>query len=246
MQLAHVLTVFALPFHPPEDFASNYEIILRWIHFLAAITWIGLFYFFNLVNVPFQKEMDGPTKVKVNPLLLPKALWWFRWGSVVTVVAGLAFWMRLGANDASTSGYSAGTLFGSFFLVWTVAFVIEMGALMGGVKKGAVFGIIIAVVVFLAAYIFLAWNSHVENNRVLSIGVGGGLGWFMMLNVWGIVWRANKQAIAWWKEKGTEPMPEKLQKFSRSAFLASRANAVLSIPLLFFMGAASHYQLFGK
>jgi uncharacterized membrane protein len=165
---------------------------------------------------------------------------------VVTVLAGLAFWMRIGASDARTSGYSAGTLFGSFFLIWTLAFVIEMGALMNGVNKGSVLTIILAVVVFAAAYLFLAWNSRVENNRVLSIGVGGGLGWFMMLNVWGIIWRAQKKAIAWWKEKGTEPMPEGLQKFSRLAFLASRANAVLSIPMLFFMGAASHYQLFGR
>ncbi|MBV9087082.1 MAG: urate hydroxylase PuuD [Acidobacteriaceae bacterium] len=246
MQLAHVLTVFAVPFHPPQDFASNYEIVLRWIHFLAAITWIGLLYFFNLVNIPFQKELDAATRAKINPLLLPKALWWFRWGSVVTVLAGLAFWMRVAASDARTSGYSPGALFGSFFLVWTVAFVIEMGALMGGVNKGAVFAIIVAVVTFAAAYIFLAWNSQVENNRVLSIGVGGGIGWFMMLNVWGIVWRAQKQAIAWWRDKGVEPMPEKLQKFSRISFLATRANALLSIPLLFFMGAASHYQLFGR
>ena len=246
MHLAHVVTSLLVPFHPPQDFASNYEIVLRWIHFLAGIAWVGLLYFFNLVNVPFQKEIDGATKARVNPLLLPKALWWFRWGAVVTVLAGLAFWMRLGARDAHTSGYSAGTLFGSFFLLWTVAFVIEMGALMGGVNKGAVMGIIVTVAVCAAAYIFLAWNARVENNRVLSIGVGGGLGWFMMLNVWGIIWRANKQSLAWLEEKGAEPMPEKLQKFTRSAFLASRANAVLSIPMLFFMGAASHYQLFGR
>ncbi|HYA95262.1 MAG TPA: hypothetical protein VEC95_03220, partial [Terriglobales bacterium] len=54
-----------IPFHPPTDFGSNYEIILRWIHFAAAITWIGLLYFFNLVNMPLQKQIDAPTKAKV-------------------------------------------------------------------------------------------------------------------------------------------------------------------------------------
>jgi uncharacterized membrane protein len=239
------MIALAIPLHPPTNFASNYEIILRWIHFLAGITWIGLLYFFNLVNIPLQRELDPATKVKVNPLLLTKALWWFRWGAVVTVLAGLAFWMRLGAVDAHNTGYSAGVLFGSFFLVWTVAFVIEMGALMGGVK-GPALGVILVVVLAAAAYVFLAWNSGIENNRVLSIGVGGGLGWFMLLNVWGIVWRAQKKSIAWMREKGTEPPPEKLQKFMRIARFATRANAWVSIPLLFFMGAASHYPLFGR
>lgn len=247
MQAIHSLVlVFSVPLHPPEDFASNYEILLRWLHFLAGITWVGLLYFFNLVNLPVQKALDPQTKAKVNPVLLPKALWWFRWGAVVTVLAGLAFWMRLGAADARLHGYSAGTLFGSFFLLWTTAFVLQMGALMGGVNKGGGLAIIVAIVVFAAAYVFLAWNSQVANNRVLSIGVGGGLGWFMMLNVWGLIWRAQKKAIAWTRDNGAQPMPEKLQKFSRQAFLASRANAFLSIPMLFFMAAASHYPVFGR
>ena len=64
-----------IPFHPPTDFGSNYEIILRWIHFAAAITWIGLLYFFNLVNMPLQKQMDAPTKASVHTRKkLPKTL----------------------------------------------------------------------------------------------------------------------------------------------------------------------------
>ena len=43
------------------------EVLLRWIHFLAGITWIGLLYFINLVNVGFMKKLDGPTKGKVKP-----------------------------------------------------------------------------------------------------------------------------------------------------------------------------------
>ena len=47
--------------------------LFRWIHFLAGITWIGLLYFFNLVNVPFMKEMDAATKGKIVPSMMPRA-----------------------------------------------------------------------------------------------------------------------------------------------------------------------------
>ena len=70
----------------------------------------------------------------------------------------------------------------------------------------------------------------------------------MMFNVWGVIWRIQKRLIAWTKEnaeKGT-PMPEQAKRMARMGFLASRANAYLSIPMLFFMGAASHYPMFGK
>jgi uncharacterized membrane protein len=239
-----------IPFHPPSDFGSNYEIVLRWIHFAAAITWIGLLYFFNLVNMPLQKQMDVPTKAKVNPTLLSLALWWFRWGAVVTVLAGIVFWSRITVVDARNHGYSAGNVFGSFFLVWTIAFAIEQAVLMAGkgaLNKGEVLAVIFGVVLIAAAVVFLGWNSQVENNRVLSIGVGGGLGWFMMLNVWGIVWRANKRLIAWTRETSAAgPMPDQLARMMRQAFIASRANFFISFPMLFFMGASSHYPLFGR
>ena len=75
-------------FMVPDDAATWVDLILRWIHFVAGITWIGLLYFFNLVNVPLMKALDGPTRGKVVPQLMPRALWWFRWGAVVTVGAG--------------------------------------------------------------------------------------------------------------------------------------------------------------
>ncbi len=74
----------------PSDAQTNFLMLLRWIHFLAGIAWIGLLYFFNLVNVPFMKELDAATKGKIMPGLMLRALWWFRWAAVVTVLAGLA------------------------------------------------------------------------------------------------------------------------------------------------------------
>ena len=78
--------------------------LLRWVHLVAGITWVGLLYFFNLVNVPFMKELDASTKGKIMPGLMMRALWWFRWSAVVTVLAGLAYWGQIVATDARNAG----------------------------------------------------------------------------------------------------------------------------------------------
>jgi uncharacterized membrane protein len=234
----------------PEGGSANWLMLMRWVHFLAGVAWIGLLYFFNLVNVPFQKEMDPATRAKVVPLLMPRALWWFRWASVVTVLAGITYWMNIVAADARNASASPGRAMGTFFVIWTVAFVIEMGVLMSpaeALRKGPVFGTICGVVVFAASYLYLAINSDGwESNRLLSIGIGGGIGWFMMLNVWGVIWRMQKKIIRWTRENPGGTMPPELARFARLTFLASRLNFVLSFPMLFFMGAASHYPMFGK
>lgn len=72
------------------DAAAWAEILLRWIHYLAGITWIGLLYFFNLINAGFLKSLDVGQKGVVIPRLMPNALNWFRHGATVTVLAGLA------------------------------------------------------------------------------------------------------------------------------------------------------------
>lgn len=85
--------------------------LLRWAHILSGITWIGLLYFFNLVNVPAQGKLDGPTKKAVNPELLPRALWWFRWAAVYTVLFGLVlfYWKYMrGANMRDADGAMSG------------------------------------------------------------------------------------------------------------------------------------------
>ncbi|HEY4933327.1 MAG TPA: urate hydroxylase PuuD [Terriglobales bacterium] len=229
---------------------------LRLVHLVAGIVWVGLLYFFNLVNVPFQRELDAPTKLAIVPNLMPKALWWFRWSSVVTVLAGIAYWMHIVGTDvrnaiAGGDQVSGGGMMGGFFVIWTLAYVIEMGLLMSPadfLKKGPVLGVIMAIVMLAAAYVFLGMNQHGwESNRALAIGIGGGLGWFMMLNVWGIIWRMQKKIIRWTEAaaKGAA-MPAEAAKLARLAFLTSRINFWLSFPMLFFMGAASHYIMFAQ
>jgi uncharacterized membrane protein len=68
---------------------ENLHLLVRWLHVLAGITWIGHLYFFNFVNGPFQGKIDAATKKIVNPQLMPRALFWFRWGAMITLLAGL-------------------------------------------------------------------------------------------------------------------------------------------------------------
>ncbi|HZD31390.1 MAG TPA: urate hydroxylase PuuD [Candidatus Angelobacter sp.] len=230
--------------------------LLRWIHTIAGILWVGLLYYLVLINAPFLSQLDPQTRTAVVPKLMPKALWWFRWSSVVTVLAGIAYWMHIVGTDvrnavASGQPASGAMITGSFFLIWTLAFAVEMGALMSPaefLRKGAVFGVLVAIIVLAASYVFLSLNQHGwESNRALTIGIGGGLGWFMMMNVWGIVWRMQKKIIRWTEAVARgEAMPAEYAKTARLAFLTSRVNFWLSLPMLFFMGAASHYVLFAS
>jgi uncharacterized membrane protein len=68
---------------------SYTEFIFRWIHVAAGITWIGHLYFFNFVNAQVAKTYDADSKKKVVPELMPRALYWFRWGALYTWVSGL-------------------------------------------------------------------------------------------------------------------------------------------------------------
>ena len=234
----------------PRDAQANFLMFVRLIHLVTGITWIGLLYFFNLVGFPLMKEVDPSTRGKVMPPLMLRALWWFRWSALVTVLSGLAYWGNVVAAAAEKVGASSGTAMASFFLIWTLAWAILYALLLPGkgpLNNGLVLGLAAAVVVTAAAYLFLRFNAHGwESNRMLAIGIGGGIGWVMLLNVWGVVWRIQKRLIAWTKanaENGT-PVPEQSQRMARISFLTARISAYLSIPLLFFMGAASHYTMF--
>src|SRR5882762_3780236 len=110
-------------FHPP----TSVEILrtsLRVLHLVGGITWIGLLYFFNLVNVPFQKALDPETKKKVNPDLLSRALWYFRWGAVLTVLAGLGYFAMFtlktdvaNANAIGGGNVNLGAMLGLWLLI---------------------------------------------------------------------------------------------------------------------------------
>jgi uncharacterized membrane protein len=163
--------------------------LLRWLHFLFGITWIGLLYYFNLVQTPFFGETDAAVRSGAIQKLVPRALWWFRWGAMGTAISGLLYvlmWWGMSLNYAMTP--------------WTVA-----------------------------------------------IFTGGLMGLVMWANVWFVIWPnqkiiiGNATAMA-----GGAPANPAAAPAGRRAALASRTNTLFSIPMLFFMGAASHYNLFNE
>ena len=163
--------------------------LLRWLHFLFGITWIGLLYYFNLVQVPFFAETEPPVRSGAVQKLVPRALWWFRWGAMGTVVVGLLYLLA----------------------------------------KWGQFGF--------APFVFSPYG--------VAILTGGTLGIIMFLNVWLVIW-PNQQIViasAVAVAGGGQADPAAAGS-GRRAGLASRTNTLFSIPMLFFMGAASHYNLF--
>ena len=71
-------------------FAENsLAFLTRWVHLLAGVTWIGLLYYFNFIQGEYFKEADGGAKSNVIQLMVPRALWWFRWGAMFTFLSGI-------------------------------------------------------------------------------------------------------------------------------------------------------------
>jgi uncharacterized membrane protein len=162
--------------------------LLRWGHFLFGTAWIGLLYYFNFVQTPFFGETEAPVRLGAQQKLLPRALWWFRWGAMGTVILGLLYllmwWAKLGFSMTP----------------WAV-----------------------------------------------EIWTGGAMGLLMWANVWFVIWPKQKIVIANAVTVGAGGQANPAAAGAgRRAALASRTNTVFSIPMLFFMGAASHFNMFNE
>ena len=160
---------------------SGLDFIFRWGHYLAGVLWIGILWYFNFVQGSYFKEAEAGAKKNAVQKLVPRALWWFRWGAMFTFLTGVAL---LGMK-----GSMAGVEI--FSTSWGI--IIMTGALMGT---------------------------------------------FMFLNVWLVIWPAQKVVIA--AANGEDTGGKDVAACGAKAGLASRTNTLFSIPLLFMMGAASH------
>ena len=85
--LAFIL-IFALAQGSFDQTAFNMW-LLRWVHVLSAIMWVGILYYFNFIQIPNMGKIPDEQKPAISRVIAPAALWWFRWGSVATVVTGL-------------------------------------------------------------------------------------------------------------------------------------------------------------
>src|SRR2546421_6331541 len=163
--------------------------LLRWFHFLAGITWIGMLYYFNFVQVPFFAGAEAPVRTgMLSGGLVSRALWWFRWGAMFTFITG-----------------------------WLIIF-----------HKIGQFGL----------------TGFFNQSYGWAIFFGGMLGSLMWFNVWFVIWPAQQvvMASATQVSKGGQAIPEAAARGQRGGF-ASRTNTLLSIPMPFFMGAASHLPM---
>lgn len=165
-------------------FGEYGQLLFRYVHFFAGVIWIGMLYYFNFVQGAFFAEIDANTKNVAISKLVPRALWWFRYGALFTWISGFFI--------LAAKGHWAG------FEIYTTS-----------------------------------WG--------INILIGALLGTFMFLNVWLIIWPNQKVVIqsATQVLSGGQPIAE-AAACGAKAGLASRHNTLFSIPLLLFMGMASH------
>ena len=167
--------------------AEGWLFLLRYFHFLAGITWIGVLYYFNFIQTPFfGTELGGTARSAMIRGLVPNALWWFRWGAMFTFLTG-----------------------------WTIV----IGRWHQGIGLG--------------------------DGYMTRILTGGILGTFMWANVWFVIWPAQQVVIRSAEQVagGGAAIADAAARGARAG-LASRTNTLFSIPMLFFMGSASHWQQF--
>ena len=61
----------------------------RWLHVLSGIMWIGLLWYFNFVQIPSMPNIPDNQKPAISKVIAPKALFWFRWAALATIITGL-------------------------------------------------------------------------------------------------------------------------------------------------------------
>jgi uncharacterized membrane protein len=204
--------------------------LFRWLHILAGILWIGMLYFFNFVNGPFAGTMDGDTKKKVVPELMPRALWWFRWGAAWTWVTGVLLLMLVfyhgGIMFEPSHGWSGGAI-AMVALVFLAPFIYDALHKSPLGKDPKVFG---AIAFVLAAIVICLMHYFGFSYRAYNIHLAGLFGTIMAFNVWYRIWPAQQKIITAVKE-GTAPDAALVAL----AGARSRHNVYMSVPLFWGM-----------
>lgn len=207
------------------------EAIFRWLHVFAGIIWIGHLYFFNWVNGPLQAKLDGPTKKAVVPELMPRALYWFRWGAAYTwltgfLLLGMVYYMgqQAFATDATWSA-GAGIMILVTFLAFLIYDAIWKSGLAGNVRAGVIVSFVFLAVI-VALYVYVAHFSY----RGTLIHTGTLFGTIMAFNVWFRIWPSQQKIIR--AVKNGEAPDAGVVKL---AGLRSRHNTYMSVPLVWSM-----------
>lgn len=209
------------------------EPVFRWLHVMAGIVWIGFLYFFNFVNGQFAATMNAETKKLVVPELMPRALYWFRWGAAWTWVTGVLLLMitfyhgKMVFAGGSSAGWSAGAFaslaltFGGFAIYDSI---MSMTAITDQKMKNA------ACFALVAGAVFVMSDVGGFGYRGYVIHTGAMFGTAMAFNVWFRIWPAQQQIINAIKN-GQAPNPALVAL----AGLRSRHNTYMSAALIWMM-----------
>jgi len=222
----------------PQNVNDVLQLIFRWAHVVAGITWIGHLYFFNWVNGPFSAKIDAATKKAVVPELMPRALYWFRWGAAWTwfsgiLLGGLIYYHGKQVFDTDYQQTSNPWLWLAVVLVILAVGFVVYNAIMKAIANVVVANIIV-LALFAGVYFLLEKVGHF-GGRSLYIHTGVIFGTMMALNVWMIIWPYQKKIIT--AVKNGEAPDAALVK---TAGLRSRHNTYMSVPLIFAM-ISNHY-----
>jgi uncharacterized membrane protein len=212
---------------------AGIEAIFRWLHVFFGIIWIGHLYFFNWVNGPLQAKLDGPTKKLVVPELMPRALYWFRWGAAFTwltgfMLLGMVYYMGSGILlDNPSDGWSGGA---TVMIIVTFVAVFIYDALwktgLANNLRAAVITSYVLLAAIVAGYVYVGHFSQ----RATLIHTGVLFGTAMAFNVWFRIWPAQQKIITAVKN-GVAPDAALV----KIAGLRSRHNTYMSLPLLWAM-----------
>jgi uncharacterized membrane protein len=206
------------------------QVLFRWIHVIAGITWIGHLYFFNWVNAQLAPTLDAETKKKVVPELMPRALYWFRWGAAYTWVTGVLLLLIVyyaGGIMFNGVGHWGAATFVMVAFVFVAPFIYDVlyKSAFKDPKVGFVAGAVIALVYLLVMALVADFSF-----RAYAIHLGAMFGTIMAFNVWFRIWPAQQKIIRATKE-GQAP-DAALVALSGTR---SKHNTYMSVPLVYMM-----------
>jgi uncharacterized membrane protein len=217
------------------------NVIFRWTHLAAGVMWIGHLWFFNFVNSQLAKTYDPDSRKKVLPELMPRALYWFRWGAAYTWVTGillvfLVYWFG-GAMVNPDQGMGPHAAGGIGLALIIVGFVVY-DVLWKSIKNETAGAAISFVLTAAFAYVLTRFMS----GRAMYIHTGALFGTIMAANVWMRIWPSQRKIIA--GVKGTGPAAE--PAVVAIAGLRSKHNTYMSMPLMFMMVSNHFPTLYGS
>jgi uncharacterized membrane protein len=216
-----------------SDWRTLLNLLFRWIHVVAGIMWIGHLWFFNFVNGQVAKTYDAASKKAVVPQLMPRALYWFRWGAAYTWISGillLGLVIYMGGALDSRIGDTPGMLVGLGALV--VGFAIYDVLWKSPLAKNEMMAGAISYVLAVAA---LFGFSRMFGGRAVWIHLGALFGTIMAANVWMRIWPNQKKLIA-----AAAGGPAADPSVAAMAGLRSKHNTYMSVPLMLTM-VSNHF-----